>query len=59
MKSPMHDSIHPHSTVAVIGAGASGITASEKLSPIAMDTSTVRGTTDKGQPLRSSMREWE
>ena len=59
MKSPMHDRIQPHSTVAVIGAGASGMIASEKLSPIAMDTSTVRGTTDKGQPLRSSMREWE
>ncbi len=59
MKSPMHDRIQPHSTVAVIGAGASGIIASEKLSPIAMDTSTERGTTDKGQPLRTSMREWE
>ena len=55
----MHDRIQPHSTMAMIGAGASGITASEKLSPIAIDTSTVRGTTDKGQPLRSSMREWE
>ena len=31
MKSPMHDRIQPHSTVAVIGAGASGIAASEKL----------------------------
>lgn len=55
----MHERIQPHSTVEEIGAGASVITASEKLSPIAMDTSTVRGTMDKGQPLRSSMREWE
>jgi len=55
----MHDRIQPHLTVAVIGAGASGMIASEKLSPIAMDTSTERGTTDKGQPLRTSMREWE
>jgi len=31
MKSPTHDRIQPHSTVAVIGAGASGIAASEKL----------------------------
>ena len=31
MKSFMHDRIQPHSTVAVIGAGASGIAASEKL----------------------------
>jgi hypothetical protein len=31
MKSPMHDKIQHHSTVAVIGAGASGIAASEKL----------------------------
>jgi len=30
-KSPMHDRIQPHSTVVVIGAGASGIAASEKL----------------------------
>ena len=103
----MFDRIQPHSTVVVIGAGASGIAASEKLltngfkvvlieardrmggrastklvgsvpfdagaswltesqvnylrtsaessgaklSPIAMDTSTVRGTMDVGPPL--------